>query len=291
MKIVLFGKAGQLGWELNHLLAEVGEVTAFSSKELDVKDLLELKNMINHLEPDLIINASAYTAVDKAEEEPVLAMQINAHAPTVMAECAKKLNALFIHYSTDYVFDGTKNIPYTETDSTNPLNVYGKSKMDGEQAISQVGGVHLILRTSWVYSMQADNFVTKVLTWARQKESIQVVNDQIGSPTWARALASVTSDMIKNSLPFGLDYFSNKSGVYHVAGLGSVSRFDFAREILRLGAKRELVTKNLIPALTSDFPTPARRPLFTALDCSHFENVFGLQLPSWQEALQTAFNT
>jgi dTDP-4-dehydrorhamnose reductase len=289
MKILLFGKAGQLGWELNHLLASLGEVSAFSSKELDVKNFSELKNTINNVKPNLIINASAYTAVDQAEAEPELAMQINAHAPAVMAECAKKLNAVFIHYSTDYVFDGTKNIPYNEKDLTNPLNVYGKSKMDGEQAIGQIGGVHLILRTSWVYSMRGENFVTKVLSWARQKEPIQVVTDQIGSPTWARALANITCQMITHSLPMGMDYFSNKSGVYHLGGLGSVSRFDFAREILRLNTERELVTKNLIPSLTSNFPTPARRPLFTALDCSHFENVFGIQLAHWQEALQLAF--
>ena len=188
-KILLFGKTGQLGWELQHFIKPFGETIALSSNQLDVKNLQELKRTIEEIKPNIIINASAYTAVDRAEEEREIAMQVNAHAPAVMAECAKALNAVLIHYSTDYVFDGEKNTPYTENDLMNPLNVYGQSKLEGEQAISQVGGVHVILRTSWVYSLRGENFVTKVLAWARQKETMQIVSDQIGSPTWARALA------------------------------------------------------------------------------------------------------
>lgn len=287
MKILLFGKAGQLGWELNQLLASLGEVTAFSSKELDVKNFVQLKNTINTVKPNLIINAAAYTAVDKAEQEPELAMQINAHAPTVMAECAKKLNAVFIHYSTDYVFDGKKNIPYTEKDLTKPLNVYGKSKMDGEQAIGQIGGVHLILRTSWVYSLRGENFVTKVLSWAGKKTRLQIVTDQIGNPTWSRALAQITKQMIEQGKLNSLDYFSSKSGIYHLGGSGSVSRFDFAKVILRLSATGKLGAE-VEPALTSDFPTPAIRPLDTRLNCNKFESTFDLQLPHWKQSLQLA---
>jgi dTDP-4-dehydrorhamnose reductase len=288
MKILLFGKNGQLGWELEHFLTPLGKTITFSSKELDVKNTFDLKNAIKSIRPNIIVNALAYTAVDRAEQEPEIAMQVNAHAPAIMAECAKKLNAVFIHYSTDYVFDGEKQLPYIETDLTNPLNVYGQSKLEGEQAIRQVGGVHLILRTSWVYSLRGDNFVTKILSWANQKETLQIVTDQIGSPTWARALAEVTSKMIANSLPNVVHYFSDKSGIYHVGGLGNVSRFDFAREILRLMPTGKLATKTLAPSLTSDFPSPAQRPLFTSLNCSLFEKTFGLQLPVWEEALKLA---
>lgn len=291
MKILLFGKLGQLGWELNHLLASVGEVTSFSSKELDIKRLAELKSTINTIKPNIIVNASAYTAVDRAEREPEIAMQVNAYAPAVMAECAKKIGAVLIHYSTDYVFDGEKKIPYIETDKTNPLNVYGQSKLEGEQSISQVGGVHITLRTSWVYSLRGDNFVTKILSWARQKETLRIVTDQIGSPTWVQTLADITRTMIVNSKPDPLNYFSIRRGIYHLGGLGSVSRFDFAREILRLMPTGEFVTEKLTPALTSDFPTPARRPLYTALDCSHFASVFNLGLTPWEDALKLAFSS
>jgi dTDP-4-dehydrorhamnose reductase len=290
MKILLFGKNGQLGWELERFLTPLGKTTSFSSKELDVKNFAKLKNTIHTIKPNIIVNASAYTAVDRAEQEPEIAMQVNAYAPTVMAEAAKNINAVFIHYSTDYVFDGEKKTPYIETDKTNPLNVYGQSKLEGEHAISQVGGVHVILRTSWVYSMRGENFATKVLSWAKQKETLQIVTDQVGSPTWARALADVTSKMIANSLPDVVHYFSDKSGLYHVGGLGSVSRFDFANEILRLMPTGKYVTQNLLPALTSDFPTPAHRPLFTSLNCSLFEKTFGLQLPAWNEALKSAMS-
>jgi dTDP-4-dehydrorhamnose reductase len=166
--------------------------------------------------------------------------------------------------------------------------MYAQSKLAGERAISKVGGVHVILRTSWVYSLRGDNFVTKILSLASQKETLQIVTDQVGSPTWARALADVTSKMIANSLPNIANYFSDKSGVYHLGGLGSVSRFDFANEILRLMPTGKLATKTLAPSLTSDFPTPARRPLFTPLNCSLFEKTFGLRLPAWKEALKSA---
>jgi len=188
------------------------------------------------------------------------------------------------------VFDGEKKIPYIETDKTNPLNMYGQSKLEGEQSISQVGGVHVILRTSWVYSLRGDNFVTKILSWASQKETLRIVTDQVGSPTWSKTLADVTSKMIANSLPNVVEYFSDKSDIYHVGGLGSVSRFDFANEILRLMPTGKYVTQNLLPALTSDFPTPARRPLFTPLDCSLFEKIFEIKLPKWEDSLQIALN-
>lgn len=278
-----------MGWELQRTLAPLGEVHALGSSSLDVADLKALERVINEVKPQIIVNASAYTAVDRAEEQVDLAMKINALAPALMAESARKLNASLIHYSTDYVFDGTKNSAYTENDSTNPLNVYGQSKLNGEQAIGQVGGAHFIFRTSWVYSLRGDGFVSKVLSWSRKQETLRIVTDQIGSPTWSRMLAEVTAAVIARSLSAPLEYFSEKSGFYHLGGTGSVSRFDFVRAILRLDPNAgEQITKSVEPALTVDFPTPACRPLVTALDCSRFESAFGLRLPAWEESLRLA---
>jgi dTDP-4-dehydrorhamnose reductase len=289
MKLLLFGKNGQLGWELNRTLAPLGEVYSLGSRELNLADLKALETVIRDVQPQVIVNASAYTAVDRAEEEPDLAMRINAHAPAVMAETARALGAVFIHYSTDYVFDGAKDAPYTEDDAPNPLNVYGQSKLAGEQAVGQAGGAHVILRTGWVYSMRGENFVTKTLSWSRRQETLRIVNDQVGSPTWARALAEVSTLMIARSLSESYQYFLERSGVYHLGGFGSVSRFDLAQAILRHAPRAgEQKTKRIEPALTADFPTPARRPLFTPLDCSRFERVFGLRLPGWEDALRLA---
>ena len=289
MKILLFGKTGQLGWEVHRTLATLGQIYAMGPNDLDLSRLDDLVKVIREVKPKVIVNASAYTAVDRAESERDLAMTINAKAPGVMAEEARTLNAVLLHYSTDYVFDGKKGVAYTEEDATNPLNVYGQSKLAGEQAIGQVGGVHVILRTSWVYSLRGDGFVSKVLAWSRKQETLKIVSDQVGSPTWASMLAEVTSAMLARGLVSAPDYFMERSGVYHLGGAGSVSRFDFTQTILRLDPRAdEQVTKRLEPALTADFPTPALRPLITPLDCSHFEQVFGLRLPSWEESLQLA---
>lgn len=289
MRILLFGKTGQLGWELNRTLAPFGDIYAFGPNDLDLVDVDALTNSIRDLRPDLIVNASAYTAVDRAEQETELAMLLNEKVPMIMAEEARKLNAPFIHYSTDYVFDGTKTSAYTEDDQTNPLNVYGQSKLKGEQAIGQVGGAHAILRTSWVYSLRGDGFVSKVLSWARKHETLKIVTDQVGSPTWARMLAEVTSAMVARSYPDSWGYFLEKSGVYHLGGAGGVSRFDFTRAILDLDPRpEEQKVKGLEAALTADFPTPAIRPLTTTLDCSRFTRVFGLILPNWKDTLRLA---
>ncbi len=289
MKILLFGKTGQLGWELNRTLAPLGEIYALGPEELDLIDVDALIRIIRDVQPGMIINASAYTAVDRAEQEPGLAMLLNEKVPAVMAEAACKLNAPFIHYSTDYVFDGTKTSAYSEDDGTNPLNVYGQSKLKGEQAIGQVGGAHVILRTSWVYSLRGDGFVSKVLSWARKQETLKIVTDQVGSPTWARMLAETTSTMVARSLLDSWGYFSKKSGVYHLGGAGGVSRFDFTRAILDLDLHpEEQKVKRLEKALTADFPAPALRPLATTLDCSRFNRVFGLSLPNWKDALRLA---
>lgn len=289
MKILLFGKNGQLGWELERTLASLGNVHALGQNELDLQDLTALKQVILTTQPNVIVNASAYTAVDRAEQEKEIAMRVNAEAPGVMAQMAKEIGSVFIHYSTDYVFDGKKNSAYTEQDETNSLNVYGQSKLSGEQAAAEARGAHVILRTSWVYSLRGDGFVSKVLRWARSQEVLKIVSDQVGSPTWARALAETTALMLARSTPNLFDYFSERAGVYHLGGLGSVSRLDFAKEILRLDPhKAEQICKRLDPALTADFPTPALRPLTTSLDCSRFSATFGVSLPTWQEALRLA---
>ena len=246
-----------------------------------------LSQRIHEVHPQVIVNASAYTAVDRAEGQVDLAMQLNAQAPSVMAKAARDLNAPLIHFSTDYVFDGEKDSAYTENDQTNPLNVYGQSKLSGEQAIIEAGCANVILRTSWVYSLRGDSFVSKVLAWARQQETLRIVSDQVGSPTWARMLAEVTAAVLAQSLPAPQDYFATRSGVYHLGGSGSVSRLDFARAILRLDSRAdEQKVRNLEAASTADFPTPARRPLRTSLDCSRFETTFGLRLPNWEESLR-----
>lgn len=291
MKILLFGKTGQLGWELQRTLAPLGEVLAYGPDDIDLANLKSVETVIKKAAPQLIVNAAAYTAVDRAEEEAELAARINLHAPGVLAETARSIHAALIHYSTDYVFDGRKRSAYREDDLTNPLNVYGQTKLDGERAIRQVGGAHVILRTSWVYSLGSGGFVSKVLSWARKQETMRVVTDQVGSPTWARMLAEISSAMIARSLPDPAQFFEEKAGLYHLGGAGAVSRFDFTREILRLDPQAgEQIVQRVEPALTADFPTPAQRPLFTALDCSRFEETFGLCMPRWEKALELAMH-
>ncbi len=289
MKIVLFGRNGQLGWEFQRILPILGEVISFGRGDLDVSNLRAVQNTLEELKPNLIVNTSAYTEVDLAEKEFELAMKINALSPGLMAETARKIGAVFIHYSTDYVFDGKGDRPYTENDPVNPLNVYGKSKLKGEENIRQAGDAYLILRTSWVYSMRGNSFVNKVLGWARENETLKIVGDQISNPTWARMLAEITSQMIVQNNADFLEIIREKRGVYHLAGSGHTSRYEWAKEILANDPDRtEQLLQTIGPALSEDFPTPAMRPLFSALDCARFEATFGLQLPDWSSALKLA---
>lgn len=292
MKILLLGKNGQLGWELQRSLAPLGLITALDYEELNLENISEVKNVIRSLEPEVIVNASAYTAVDKAESEPEKAFAINATIPGVLAEEARALNSVLIHYSTDYVFDGRKGTIYTEDDLPNPLNVYGQTKLAGEQAIQAVNGTYLILRTSWVYSLRRDSFVTKVLSWARKQENLYIVNDQIGNPTWARMLAGVTALICAQGGTAIFDWLSELRGIYHLAGNGFASRFDWAQLCLQLDPKRnEQIVKNIFPSPTSDYPAPAQRPLFSALCCDRFLSTFNMRLPDWKEALPLAMET
>ncbi len=285
MNLLLLGKTGQLGWELQRTLQPLGVVVACDYPEVNMADAASIRKTVRECRPDVIVNATAYTAVDKAESEPELAEAINGTGPGVLAEEARKLNAVLIHYSTDYVFDGTKGAPYEETDLPRPVNVYGKSKLAGEQAIQSVGGDYLIFRTAWVYSLRRESFVSKVLGWARKNEILRVVDDQVSNPTWARMLAEVTAQVLAH----GIGYLRERTGLYHLAGGGHASRYAWAQEILRLDpAKQEQKVKQLLPALTSDFPTPAQRPLFSALECRKFEQTFNLRLPVWDASLELA---
>jgi dTDP-4-dehydrorhamnose reductase len=206
-----------------------------------------------------------------------------------LAEAAASVRAALVHISTDYVFDGAKGSPYVEEDPPHPLSVYGQSKLAGEEAVAQVDGAHIILRTSWMYSLRRDNFVSKVLRWAREQTTLRVVSDQVSNPTWARPFAEAIAQMLAMS---GRDLFAwlqERKGIYHLAGDGYASRFEWAQEILRLDPHPdEQVVREVLPALTADFPTPAQRPLFSALDCGRFTRIFGLRLPPWQEALRLA---
>jgi dTDP-4-dehydrorhamnose reductase len=288
MKILLFGAMGQLGTELQSTMAPLGEIAAYDIHNLNLEHAGIVKDTIRSLRPDVIVNASAYTAVDKAETESGKAFLVNGEIPGLLAEEAARLHALLIHYSTDYVFDGSKKTPYVETDATIPLGVYGQSKLAGEEAIRAGKADYLTLRTSWVYSRNRSSFVTKVLEWARKQEVMSVVDDQVSNPTWAHRLASVTADLL------GLErgFLKERRGLYHVAGAGYASRLDWARKIIELDPNsQEQTVREIKPAHTSDFPTPAQRPLYSALDCSLFQSTFGISLPRWEDDLRLAMGS
>jgi dTDP-4-dehydrorhamnose reductase len=289
MKLLLLGNTGQLGWELQRTLQPLGVVVGLDYPEVNMADAASIRKTVRECRPEVIINATAFTAVDKAEGEPELAEAINGSGPGVLAEEARRLNAVLVHYSTDYVFDGTKGTPYVESDLPHPLNVYGESKLAGERAIQSVDGKSLIFRTAWVYSLRRDSFVSKVLGWARKNETLRVVDDQVSNPTWARVLAEATALILARAGDNFLPWLAERKGLYHLAGDGFASRYAWAQEILKLDPrKQEQRVKQLLPARSLDFPTPAQRPLFSAMECQKFEQVFDLRLPAWGAALELA---
>jgi len=289
-RFLLFGKNGQLGWELQRTLITMGEVSAFDYPEIDLGKPESIREIIREKKPQMIINAAAYTNVDKAESEPDLAMNVNAIAPGIMAEEAKRLDIALIHYSTDYVFDGKKGSPYVETDQVNPLNVYGKTKLEGERAVESIGGAYLIFRTSWVFSQRGNGFVSKVLQWARQQEILRVVDDQIGNPTWARLLAEATSQIIAQGKEDPTGYIQAKSGLYHLAGHDACSRYDWARLILDHNPdKKDVRVKQIVPAKTDEFPLPATRPMTTAMNSSKAEKTFGVNCGKLEDVMKLLF--
>ncbi|UCV02263.1 dTDP-4-dehydrorhamnose reductase [Dechloromonas denitrificans] len=289
MSILLLGKDGQVGWQLQRSLAPHGQVVACGRAECDLADPARIRSVIRQVRPSVIVNATAYTAVDKAESEPELAHRINAEAPGILAEEAAALGALLVHYSTDYVYDGCKSTPYVETDATGPHGVYGRTKLAGEEAIRAVGGKSLIFRTSWVFGARGDNFVKTILRLARDKESLAVVDDQTGSPTPAALIATVTG-VVLAMLRRGQSLEAGESRLYHLAAAHPVSWCEFARTIVGLagpapGFDLRLKPEAIRPISTAEYPTPARRPANSRLDCTRLENDFGLQMPDWQPYL------
>jgi dTDP-4-dehydrorhamnose reductase len=289
MRILLFGKYGQLGWELCRVLAPLGELLALDYPQIDLTQPDGVRPVIREFNPQVIVNATAYTAVDRAESEPDTAMAINQAAPGIMAEEASRVEAALIHFSTDYIFDGSKGSDYLENDQPNPLNIYGLSKLGGEQGIVEAGGNYLILRTSWVYSLRRDSFVVKVLEWARSQTSLRIVDDQVSNPTWCRMLAEITGQLLAGSGRDPSGWLGERRGIYHLAGGGRASRLEWAREILELDPRREeQIVREVLPTSTSEFPTPALRPLHSALNCDRFTDTFGLALPHWRQVLPLA---
>ena len=289
MRILLLGKDGQVGWQLQRSLAPHGDVVACGRLECDLADADRIRSVIRETKPVLIVNASAYTAVDKAEAEPAQAFRINAEAPGILAEEAAALGALLVHYSTDYVYNGDKLSPYIETDPCDPQSVYGRSKLAGEEAIRAVGGKSLIFRTSWVFGARGGNFVKTILRLAREKEDLNVVDDQIGVPTPAALIATVTG-VVLAMLGQGRQLEKNESRLYHLAAARPVSWCEFARTIVGLAGAMPGFDLRLPPGGvraigTADYPTPARRPANSRLDCSRLESDFGLQMPDWQPYL------
>jgi len=286
-RIMLIGSHGQVGWELQRRLAPLGEVVPFTRQTLDLSDADQIRVRVREISPDLIVNAAAYTAVDRAEEEPKQAMAVNGLAPGILAEEAKRIGAAIIHYSTDYVFDGTKTTPYTEEDITNPINEYGRTKLAGEKAIQAVGAPHLILRTSWVYGLRGKNFLLTILRLARESEEISIVDDQIGAPTWSRTIAETSARI----LAVGPLSFEVASGIYHLTATGSTSWYGFAKAILALDPNpNEQVCKHILPIQTASYPTPARRPAYSVLSNFKLESTFGLVIPDWKQGLESALS-
>ena len=287
--ILLLGKYGQLGWELHRSLAPLGDIVAIDYPEINLLELDSLVGLIRQLQPKIIVNATAYTAVDQAELEPEIAEAINSFAPGTLAELAKEFQSVFIHYSTDYVFDGSKGSPYIESDIPNPLGVYGSSKLEGEKAIQDVDPAYLIFRTSWVYSLRRDSFVSKVLSWARAQSELRIVDDQISNPTWCRTLAGATALLLAKSGHNPTGWINDRRGLYHLAGDGFASRLVWAKMILEFDPQQEQqVVASIEAAKTSDYPTPAERPLFSALNCDKFTETFSMRLPKWQDTLMLA---
>ncbi|MDP2825029.1 MAG: dTDP-4-dehydrorhamnose reductase [Sulfuritalea sp.] len=287
MRILLTGCSGQLGRELKRSLACLGEVIACDRGQLDLAKPEALRAALRAIAPTAIVNAAAYTAVDKAEAEPGLAAAINAVAPAILAEETKRLGALLIHYSTDYVFDGTKPTAYTEDDSPAPLSAYGRSKLGGEQAIAAAGGRHLIFRTSWVYGLHGANFMKTMLRLGRRscetgdelRAPLRVVGDQVGAPTWSRHLADVTALILARK--------QQPDGLYHLAAAGETSWHGYAEAIFAEAQRAGLLDK--IPVVrriaSADYPLPAPRPANSRLDCTRFQRDFGLALPDWRTGL------
>lgn len=311
LRILLTGKNGQVGSEVCRLLSAKCELTALGRDELDLTNVKDIRGAIAQVRPALIINAAAYTAVDQAEKEETLARAINGDAPGVIAAEAKKIGAPVIHYSTDYVFDGTKRSPYTEDDPTNPLSAYGRTKLAGEEAIRTSGVPHLILRTAWVYATSGKNFLLTILRLASTREELRIVSDQFGAPTPARAIALATGRLLQNCESGCSVWFAQNSGTYHMTAARETNWYEFAIEILNAARElipaerpqdapgwvaaatggRPIIAKRIAPITTAEYPTPARRPAYSVLSNARFAAQFGFLLPDWRSELAETIQT
>lgn len=307
LKILLAGRNGQVGMELATALPGIGEVAAVDREQFDLTNPAKMREVIREVHPQLIVNAAAYTAVDLAEKEESLARSINADAPGLMAEEAKKIGAALVHYSTDYVFDGSKNVPYEEPDRVNPLNVYGRTKLAGEEAIRSSGVPHLIFRTQWVYGIRGRNFLLTILRLATQREELRIVSDQFGAPTSSQAIARATTNILRR-LFHHEDHASSLgrvSGTYHMTAAGQATWHEFANAIIddvsRLQPAgswffdatlaKPLIAQRVVAIATKDYPTPARRPAYSVLSNRRLSETFGAKLPEWQAQLRTVLTS
>jgi len=275
--ILLTGATGQVGFELARSLADLGDVIALDRAALDLADADAIVASVRQARPQLIVNAAAYTAVDRAEVERDAAFAANARAPGILAEEAKRLDAVLIHYSTDYVFDGRRTTPYDEDAPTGPLNVYGASKLEGERAIAQIGAHAVVLRTSWVYGARGSNFLLTMLRLAKERDELRIVADQYGTPNWCRTLADATTAAVARGLP----WLAERAGLYHLASSGSTTWHGFAQAIVG-----DAPRPHVVGIATSDYPTPARRPAYGVLATRKFEAEFGYTMPDWRDALK-----
>jgi dTDP-4-dehydrorhamnose reductase len=276
-RILVTGARGQLGCELAGALAPHGEVIALDRAALDLADRDAIARAVRAAAPSLIVNAGAYTAVDLAEGERNLAFAVNARAPEVLAEEARRQDAVLIHYSTDYVFDGTQRFPYDENAAPNPQNAYGASKLEGERAIAASGAAALVFRTSWVYGLRGRNFLLTIRRLAQERDTLSVVADQVGVPNWCRTLALATATLVGRGLP----YLRERAGLYHLSSTGQATWFDFARAIVG-----DVARPRIVAIATADYPTPARRPAYGVLDTTRFRQGFAFALPDWTEDLR-----
>ena len=304
--ILLTGKNGQIGFELKKILPRLGRLIAVDREDVDLTDSSETRRMVQELRPRLIVNAAAYTAVDQAETDQHAARALNAEAPAVLAEAAKKVGAALVHFSTDYIFDGLKKSPYVEDDSPNPLSVHGRTKLAGEEAIRQIGVPHLIFRTAWVYGTRGRNFLLTILRLASQREELRIVADQTGTPTWCREVAQAITSILLNlsHASSSTISLSDLSGTYHVTAAGSTTWFDFARAILDEGAcisldvpwfaaatsGRALSIQRIVPITTAEYPTPAQRPAYSVLSNERLFRTFHVRLPDWRTQMHSGFS-
>lgn len=281
--ILITGAEGQLGFELARAFAPFGNVVALGRQQLDLANKDQIIARCREISPQLILNPAAYTAVDRAESEPELALQVNATAPQILAEEAKRLGALLVHYSTDYVFNGNAQEPYRESDAPDPQSVYGRTKLLGEQAVTTVAGEHLVLRTSWLYGNRKQNFYRTMLRLAKERDELRVVADQIGSPTWVKELADVSAAAVE--AVNGLIQLKAGSGIYHLTAAGETSWADFARSILASAPDESKRAKQVVSITTAEYPTPAKRPAYSVLSNAKFHAAFGMMPRDWRAQL------